>query len=135
MWFRLRGALLAAAVILAAGCTDRGSPEYVADQFVEAYFRRMDQAGARAFTALGATKMLESELALTESIRKDGYSAEQAAASVAVHRGESARRDERVRVPYTITVKGSSGDMVRQADVELSKIQGEWKVVRLGLSP
>ena len=71
---------------LAAGCTDKAAPEYVADQFVDAYFRRMDQQAARQFTALGATDMLDCELDLTRAVRGQGYTQEEATGQVACRR-------------------------------------------------
>src|SRR5579859_5532947 len=56
-----------------AGCRGKRSPEYVADEFADAYFRRMDQEAALRFTALGATEMLDKELADTKALRESGY--------------------------------------------------------------
>src|SRR5689334_6483369 len=48
--------LVACVFLLLPACKDHEAPEYVADQFVEAYFQRMDQQSARQFTAFGATE-------------------------------------------------------------------------------
>jgi hypothetical protein len=117
------------------GCTDKGAPEYVADQFVDAYFRRMDQQGARQFTALGATEMLDKELDLVRSVRADGYTPDEAAAQVVVRRTARSTRGERVRFDYDITIKHDESEEHRTADVELSKIQTVWKVVRVDVKP
>ena len=119
----------------ALGCTDKATPEYVADQFVEAYFRRMDQQLARQFTALGATEMLDKELDLVRSVRAQGYTPEQAAAEVTVHRATRSTRGERVRFDYDITIKHEESEEHRSADVELAKIQAVWKVVRVDVKP
>jgi hypothetical protein len=120
--------------LLVAGCEKKGSPEAVADAFVDAYFLHMDQERAKEFTALGATEMMDKELKDVAQIRKDGYEASDAAPEMSVRRGTSVPRDQRVRVPYEIHIKsGTSPEVVRDADVELSKIDGTWKVVRLGL--
>src|SRR5579859_4021712 len=79
-WLALAGFALA----LGQGCTDKSAPEYVADQFVDAYFRRMDQQAARQFTALGATETLDRELDLVRSVRAEGYGPDQAASEVVV---------------------------------------------------
>src|SRR5262249_42271496 len=110
-----------------------GSPEQVADAFSDAYFRRMDQEKAKEYTALGATKMLEDELHEVADIRKEGYTPGEAGADVKIHRGEPTRRDERVRFPYAITIHTDAGDTVKDADVELTRTDGTWKVVRVGL--
>src|SRR3954466_13665228 len=86
------------------GCTDKGAPEYIADQFVDAYFRRMDQHAARQFTALGATEMLDKELELVRSVRAQGYTAAEASAEVAVRRKSRGTRGERVRFDYDIDI-------------------------------
>jgi hypothetical protein len=112
-------------------CTDKTAPEYVADQFVDAYFRRMDQQGARQFTALGATEMLDKELDLVRSVRSQGYTPDEAAAQVVVRRTARSTRGERVRFDYEITIKHEESEEHRMADVELSKIQTVWKVVRI----
>jgi len=118
--------------VAAAGCKKpENTPERVADSFVEAYFRQMDQQRAKEFTALGATRMLESELKDVEEVRKGGY--EPGSVSVAVRRGEPAPRDERIRIPYEIEIETEAGKQVRDADVELTQIDGLWKVVRVGI--
>ena len=130
-----RAAAIALIVALsgAAGCKKAASntPEGVADSFVEAYFRQMDQQRAKEFTALGATRMLEAELKEVQDIRKDGYAP--GSVEVAVHRGQPVPRDERIRIPYEIEIATEGGKQVRDADVELSRIDGAWKVVRVGV--
>jgi hypothetical protein len=130
-WLRVAGLSL---LLAASGCAKTGSPEQVADSFVDAYFRRADQERAKDFTALGATQMLEQELAAVAALRKEGYGPEQANVDISVHRGATTSREQRVRIPYEIVVHEQSGDAVRDADIELTQIQGAWKVVRVGLS-
>jgi hypothetical protein len=127
-------ALALALSIALPGCAKRGAPEEVADAFVDAYFRRADQEKAKEYTALGATEMLERELRDVAQLRRDGYTpAEAGGGDVKVHRGESFKRDERIRFPYEIVVRSEGVETVRDADVELANIRGAWKVVRLGL--
>lgn len=129
------GTAAAGAALVAAGalfsCTDKQAPEFVADQFVDAYFRRMDQQGARQFTALGATEMLDREIELTRSIRGTGYTPDQAASDVRFQRKERSMRGDRVRFDYAITIREEGSDSERIADVELAKLQSLWKVVRV----
>jgi hypothetical protein len=133
--FGWRGPAMAAALSIAAvsACTDKTAPEYVADQFVDAYFRRMDQQGARQYTALGATEMLDRELELTRSVRAQGYSSAEAAAQVVVRRNARSTRGDRVRFDYDISIKHDESEEHRMADVELAKIQAAWKVVRIDI--
>ncbi|HEY4120425.1 MAG TPA: hypothetical protein VGM56_21315 [Byssovorax sp.] len=133
--FRGLAAFALALALGAGGCGARsGSPEAVADGFVDAYFRRMDQEKAKEYTALGATTALDKELADVADIRKDGYTPAEAAADVSVQRGASTPRDERVRVPYEVHIHGGAEhEAVRDADVELAKIDGTWKVVRFAV--
>ena len=132
----LKAAFVALALFasVAAGCkrTPENTPEGVADSFVEAYFRQMDQERAKSFTALGATRMLEQELKEVEEVRKGGY--EPASVAVTVHRGEPAPRDQRVRIPYEIEIQTEAGKQLRDADIELTQIDGQWKVVRVGVT-
>ena len=132
--FRVYVAALALAVA-ASGCSKKGGPEQVADSFADAYFRLADQEKAKEFTALGATEMLDAELRSVAQIRKDGYTPSEAAGSdVTVRRGEPAQRDQRLRFPYEIVVRLQDGsESIRDADIELTQIQGAWKVVRVGL--
>lgn len=129
------GVVLAAGLGLAGagGChRSTNTPEGVADAFVEAYFQQMDQARAKEYTALGATKMLDAELKSVEEIRKEGYAPSSVA--VSVHRGPSAPRDERIRIPYEIEIQTEGAKQLRDADIELTQIQGQWKVVRVGIT-
>jgi hypothetical protein len=121
--------------VAAAACTDKSAPEYIADQFVDAYFRRMDQQSARQFTALGATEMLEREIELTRSVRAQGYSSAEAAAGVVYRRTGRSMRGDRVRFEYDITIKHDQSEEHRSADVELANIQTSWKVVRVDIKP
>jgi hypothetical protein len=121
----------AVALLLGTACSDKSGPEYIADQFVDAYFRRMDQQAALQFTALGATEMLDRELDLTRAVRGQGYTQEEASAQVSYHRKSRATRGERVRFDYQIDIKREDSEEHRAADVELAKIQTAWKVVRV----
>ena len=120
---------------LLAACKDQNAPEYVADQFVEAYFQRMDQQAARQFTAFGATEMLDRELELTRGVREQGYLPAEAAAQVNWRRTGRSSRGERVRFDYTIDIRREDAEEHRVADVELAKVQAGWKVVRVGIQP
>jgi hypothetical protein len=121
-------ALLAGGVV---GCNRPadGSPEKVADAFVDAYFRRADQEGAKQFTAFGASRMLDQEIAEVQQLRKEGHTPSEAQIEVAVERGPRTTRDERVRFDYTLRF----GEAVKHADIELAKVDEVWKVVRVGL--
>jgi hypothetical protein len=123
--------VVAAAPLLAPGCSDKTRPEYVADQFVEAYFQQMDQQAARQFTALGATDMLDRELELTRGVRLQGFSAAEAADQVVCRRRGRSMRGERVRFDYDVAIKHDQSEEHRTADVELAHIQSAWKVVRV----
>ncbi len=66
--------------------------------------------------------MLEKELQSVAALRKDGYTPSEAGGgNVEVHRGESSKRDQRIRFPYEIVVKSGDTTTVRDADVELSQ--------------
>lgn len=130
-----RAATLSLSVcVLPLGCADKGSPERVADAFADAYFRQMDQEKAKEYTALGATAMLEKELRDVAQIRKDGYTAAEASGTVILRRGESSQRDQRLRFPFEVVIRNDGAETIRDADIELTKIGGEWKVVRVGLA-
>lgn len=135
----LLGAFALSALLAAApmGCNrpEAGSPEAVADAFVDAYFRRADQEKAKEYTAFGATKMLEKEIADVKEVRDTGYSPGDASLGVAVERGARTTRGDRVRFAYVLRFRGQDeSEQVKHADVELSHVEGEWKVVRLGVS-
>jgi hypothetical protein len=132
-----RRALFLAAILAATsawGCKDQAAPEYVADEFVEAYFRRVDQRAARQFTAFGATEMLEREIELTRDVRAQGYLPAEAAAKVDWKRTGRSTRGERVRFEYDIDIRREDSEDHRLADVELAKVQSGWKVVRVGVT-
>lgn len=133
--FRVLAAAVLALTVTLGGCSRKGSPEQIADAFADAYFRRIDQEKAKEYTALGATEMLDAELRSVAQIRKDGYTPDEASGSeITVRRGEATKRDQRVRFQYEIVVKLPDGtETTRDADIELTQIQGAWKVVRLGL--
>ncbi len=131
-----RPAVLAALALTLAlgGCKRKEGAEQVADAFTEAYFQRADQEKAKEYTALGATQMLNEELREVEKIRKDGYTPSEAAlGDIRLHRGDATTRDQRIRFPYEVTVRSEGVETVRDADVELTQIQGKWKVVRVGV--
>ena len=132
---RLSPVILALSTAL-PGCARQGAPEQVADAFVDAYFRLADQEKAKEYTALGATEMLDVELREVAPLRKEGYGPSEAGGGqVDYHRGESTRRDQRIRFPYEIKIKNGDATTIRDADVELASIRGAWKVVRVGVKP
>jgi hypothetical protein len=123
------GQCLVAAAILSSCRRGQGS-DAVADDFADAYFRRFDQEAALAFTALGATEALDKELADTKAIRESGYTPAEAAAEVTFTRGAATPRDARVDYHYVIVSRVDDNPPVtHEADVELAKIGGGWKVV------
>lgn len=131
---RLLGALALPAVLGLAGCQEATGPEAVADAFADAYFRRMNQQKAKEFTALGASAMLDAELREVAEIRKEGYDPEEAGAAVTLKRGESTHREQRIRIPYEVVIKHDDVETIRDADVELTQLEGAWKVVRVGVT-
>ena len=130
-----RPAVIAAFALTVAlgGCKKKDGAEQVADAFAEAYFQRADQEKAKEYTALGATQMLNDELREVDKIRKEGYAPSDAALDIRVNRGASTTREQRIRFPYEVTVRSEGMETVRDADVELTQIQGKWKVVRVGV--
>src|SRR5262249_37656085 len=110
-----------AALLLGAvpvtGCTGKAAPGNIADQFVDAFFRRMDQQAARQFTALGATEMLDRELELTRAVRGEGYTQEEASGQVSCRRTGRGSRGERVRFDYAIEIRQGDSEEHRTADV------------------
>lgn len=116
------------------GCKKKDGAERVADAFAEAYFQHADQEKAKEYTALGATQMLDEELHEVTKLRKEGYTPSEAAlGDIRVNRGTSTMREQRIRFPYEVTVRSEGVETVRDADVELTQIQGAWKVVRVGV--
>ena len=123
-------------LIVSSGCDSRdpGSPEAVADAFVDAYFRQADQKKAIKFTAFSARALLEKEIQDVSEVRKTGYTVSDAGLSVEPRRESRSMRGERVRFDYRLQFRGRMGQAEKKADVELSRVHGEWKVVRLGVS-
>ena len=80
--------------------------------------------------------MLDAELRSVAQIRKEGYTPSEAAGSeVTLRRGAPTTREQRLRFPYEVMVKLPDGtSSIRDADIELTQIQGTWKVVRVGLT-
>jgi hypothetical protein len=121
-------------LVLLGACSHPPTSDEVADQFADAYFRRMDQEAALAYTALGATEMLDKELADTEAIRKSGYTPAEAAASVTFTHGAATPRDKRMDYRYVVVARADDGPPVtHEADLELAQIGGAWKVVTVRL--
>lgn len=121
---------VAATLVFLSACHAGTSSEKIADQFADAYFRRFDQEAALAFTALGATEMLDKELADTKAIRESGYTPAEAAASVTFRRGPATTRDARIDYRYVVVARVDEGEPVtHEADLELARIGGAWKVV------
>jgi hypothetical protein len=127
---RTAARLFMLAALVACNKAEPGGPEVVADAFCDAYFVHADQQRAMQFTAFGATKMLEQEIADTKPLRESGYTPGDASLEVGATRGARQARNDRVRFDYAIRTR----DNVRHADVELARVDGEWKVVRLGVS-
>ena len=128
-------ALLSICALIGCGRTAQGSPEAVADAFCDAYFRQADQEKAMEFTALGATKMLQDEMVDVKALRESGYTPNDASLDVAISRGDRSERGKRVRFDYSIRFHNDKGEAVtKHADIELSKINDAWKVVRIGLA-
>ncbi len=109
---------------------DASGPEAVADAFCDAYFVHADQHKAKQFSAFGASKMLDREIGDVKPLRDAGYTPSEASLEVSAVRGARSARDERVRFDYTIRVGDSAA---KHADVELAKVQGDWKVVRVAV--
>ena len=125
---------LAAAIVLLSACKAGTGSDQVADRFADAYFRHFDQEAALAYTALGATEMLDKELADTRAIRESGYTPAEAAASVTFTRGPATKRDARVDYHYVVVARVEDGaPLTHEADVELAQIGGAWKVVSVRL--
>jgi hypothetical protein len=117
-------------LVALAACrrAEPGSPEATADAFAEAYFGRADQVRAKQFTAFGASKMLDDELNETRNVRGADFTPSDANLEVKLVRGERSARGERVRFDYAVNFHGG---VEKHADIELARVDGEWKVVRV----
>lgn len=123
-----------AVYLFMSACKPGTGSDQVADRFADAYFRRFDQEAALSYTALGATEMLDKELADTKAIRESGYSQAEAAASVTFTRGPATKRDARVDYRYVVVARVEDGaPLTHEADIELAQIGGAWKVVSVHL--
>jgi hypothetical protein len=128
------GALLSICALLGCGRPPEGSPEAVADAFCDAYFREANQEKAMQFTAFGATKLLQKEIGDVKTLR-ESYTPRDASLDVAISRGDRSERGRRVRFDYAIRFRNDKGESVtKHADIELSKVDESWKVVRIGLA-
>ena len=88
---------------------------------------------AKRFTAFGATKMLERELAEVEKVRKSGYLPTEAQLQVAATRTSRKTRGQRVAFDYELKFANSEGEETRNAQIEVAEVAGDWKVVLLVL--
>lgn len=127
---------LAVCVAVLGGCKQDspGSPEAIADAFAQAYFVEANQEKAKEYTAFGATKMLDQEIADVGPLRESGYTPNAASLNVSAKRGDRSMRGKRVRFDYVIRYRSADGSERRKhADIELADVEGAWRVVRLGL--
>ncbi|MSP25195.1 MAG: hypothetical protein EXR75_08525 [Myxococcales bacterium] len=118
---------------VACRADDPGAAETVADRFADAYFVRADLAGAARDAALGMARTLEQEVLDTRALRAQGYGPSQANLNVRVERRGRSERGERIRFDYAVTFGPSERAGKKHADVELARLDGSWKVVRVGL--
>ena len=118
--------VLGAALLALAGCND--TPERVADHFVDFYFVEIDQARARPLTTGLASRKLDDELHLVESIRQT-YEPDQAKPSIFYVRQGLSLRGERARATYDLTIRrGGDDESHRQVLVSLERVDRRWKV-------
>lgn len=127
---RLSAARLFMLAAMCACAESATGPEAAADAFADAYFAHADQAKARQYTAFGASKMLDQEIAETKPLRDSGYTPSEASLQLGVTRGARSQRGERVRFDYALRAADGA---VKHATVELSRVAGEWKVVRVAV--
>lgn len=116
---------LGALLIALAACND--TPEKVADHFVDFYFVEIDQARARPLTTGLASRKIEDELRLVESIRQT-YEPDQAKPSIFYVRQNLSLRGERARATYDLTIRRAGDEGHRQVLVSLERVEGRWKV-------
>ena len=116
---------LGAALLALAACHD--TPEKVADHFVDFYFVEIDQARARPLTTGLASRRLDDELRLVESIRQT-YEPDQAKPSIFYVRQDLSLRGERARATYEVTIRRGGDESHRQVLVSLERVEGRWKV-------
>jgi hypothetical protein len=117
--------VLGAALLALAACND--TPEKVADHFVDFYFVEIDQARARPLTTGLASRKLDDELRLVESIRQT-YEPDQAKPSIFYVRQDLSLRGERARATYELTIRRGGDESHRQVLVSLERVEGRWKV-------
>ncbi|HEX2571646.1 MAG TPA: hypothetical protein VH877_18950 [Polyangia bacterium] len=116
---------LGVALLALAACND--TPERVADHFVDFYFVEIDQARARPLTTGLASRKLDDELRLVESIRQT-YEPDQAKPSIFYVRQDLTERGERARATYELTIRRGGDESHRQVLVSLERVEGRWKV-------
>jgi hypothetical protein len=124
---RASGGWWLAAVAAAAlfGCSD--TPERVGDRFMDRYFVEIDQARARPLTSGLATRKLDEELRLVESVRKS-YSPDQAKPTVYYGRLGGETAVDHARASYEVRIKQGRDDTRRSVLLTFERTGGRWTV-------
>jgi hypothetical protein len=126
--------LFAACALFVCGCG--GSPERVADRFVDKYYVESDQQGALADADGLARLRLEEELKLAAEGRAPGMEMTARQIRVYYKRAALSGEGDARKADYRLDIRPQGGgELVREAHLELKKNpQGAWKVVRFNES-
>jgi len=124
-------------LLLVPGCGSRAV--LIADQFASYYFVEISQEKALPLTTGLARRKLEQELQLVATVRRGGYTPEQARPSISFRRTATRVEGGRARVEYDVDVRIGSSRVQKRALVVLQHEGDSWHVsnflVTEGASP
>ena len=111
------------------GCSSGNSPEGVADQFMQAYYIRIDQAQALAYSAALAREKLQQELQLVGRARRGGGVA-QARPHMQYTHVRTQPEGRHVFLIYDLTIQPAHvPPMLKQVLITTTRIEEQWKVI------
>ncbi len=112
-----------------AGCSRGSTPEGVAEQFVEAYYVRIDQIQALEFAAALAREKLQQELQLVAQARRGG-SVEQARPKIKYTRSDTRSEGRQVFFIYELTIQPAQfSPILKQVLITTEQLDEQWKVI------
>lgn len=117
-------------VLICSGCSDRNTPDHVAEDFVYNYYRHADQQLAVALTDGLAREKLTDEI---ERLRGMRSASDQQRVQPQIEYEQVGKKpdgDSRVFFRYRLTIKNTSiSSTIRNSVILTEFIDGRWKVV------
>ena len=127
---RKRLTIVLSLLFFMSACSNRNTPQYVAEDFIHNYYQRANQEAALRLSDSLAADKLRDEIELVRTVRRPGEMPSEMPEILFEMIAQRTNDDNQIFFNYRLTIKNSnSSNSTRNVVIITDSIDGQWKVI------